>query len=535
MNTFKHPERQHSMARTAPVGMAMRAAPAMPSWPQRPSFCPPCVAAQDDACVALAQECVSDVCTPHAHPLADAARNAELAEYERTVRARFDAIVPALKEIAAQQHETGFEQRAQQIARERLGFELPEIVLNDAWVTTLDMKAMYGHSVLQTHHALAREFTPREFSARWNGHAEAEAMQRFFIECGFHELDISPCADGRLKGLLQFVLRLPHQAVRRRKSYAGAMFDVELNVKQWMETELRRFREGVPTLADANTRYLKIAVYHFSSADPRHEGCAAHGSDDRKAAQAALDRLSAFRTAIENGFCCGASVATLLIGVDTDNDAIRIHVPNAQGEMSVDCAIDNLGLYHQTAGLPASAARALLGSAVDEATRQQGRSGPDAGMRALIERLLLNNLSQIDYVCAQHQGRYADIGHAERFINIGDGFEEVHLRNLAYFGHLHTIEEGAADMDVGIKIFSTLNVAHGLPIPIAIHYRYDEQVPGSRDRAAARCRRVKTAIESRYPVLAKQGLLFCGMTIQAKQPGTPQETVDDLSTNSHGH
>jgi carboxysome shell carbonic anhydrase len=445
------------------------------------------------------------------------------------VRARFDGIVPTLKEIAAQQHEAGFEQRAQQIARERLGFELPEAVLADAWVTTLDMRKLYGHSVLQTYHTLAREYT-----TRWNGRDDSEAMQRFFIECGFHEVDISPCADGRLKGLLQFVLRLPLQAVRR-KSYAGAMFDVELNVRQWTETELRRFREGLPTLSDAGTRYLKIAVYHFSSSDPHHEGCAAHGSDDRKAAQAALDRLAAFRTAIENGFCCGASVATLLIGVDTDNDAIKIHVPDANGDMDTECFVDNLAVYRQTTGMAASEARWRLGAAIDEAVRERGRSAPEAGMRRLIERLLTNNLSQIDYVCAQHNGRYADIGHAERFINIGDSFDVLHLRNLAYFGHLHTIEEGAADMDVGIKIFSKLNVTHGLPIPIAIHYRYDEQVPGSRERAVARCRRIKAAIETRYPILAKEGLLFCGMTVQGKQPGSAQEDVLDIDINSHGH
>lgn len=510
----------------APAGMAMRSAPAassLPSWPQRPSFCPPGMQERGG-------DCVSTTCAPQAHPLIDAARNAELAEYERTVRQRFDAIVPTLKEIAAQQHEAGFEERAQQIARDRLGFELPQAVLADAWITTLDMRTLYGHSVLQTYHALARDFT-----ARWNGHAEAEAMQRFFVECGFHELDISPCADGRLKGLLQFVLRLPHQAVRRRKSYAGAMFDVELNVRQWTETELRRYREGLPTLSDAGTRYLKIAVYHFSSSDPHHEGCAAHGSDDRKAAQAALDRLAAFRTAIENGFCCGASVATLLIGVDTDNDAIKIHVPDANGDMDAACFVDNLAVYRQTAGMAASEARWRLGAAIDEAVRERGRSAPEAGMRRLIERLLSNNLSQIDYVCVQHNGRYADIGHAERFINIGDGFDEVHLRNLAYFGHLYTIEEGAADMDVGIKIFSGLNVARGLPIPIAIHYRYDEQVPGSRERAVARCRRVKAAIAARYPALAKERLLVCGMTVQGKAPGCAHEAVTDGDGTSLGH
>ena len=516
-------ERMHSTGQTAPVGMAMRPAPAavaMPAWPQRHSFCAPGMQPDQGG------ECVSTQCVSHFHPLADQVRNRSLADYEQMVRARFDRIVPTLKQIAALQHEADFEAEAQQIAREKLGFELPATILADAWVTTLDMRKLYGYGVLQTFRDLARDASAQIH----NSTTESEAMARFFIECGFHEIDVSACADGRLKGLLQYILRLPRQAVRRHQAYAGTLFDVEANVKQWSETELRRFREGMPTLPESGTRYLKIAVYHFSTSDPLHAGCAAHGSDDRKAAQAALDRLGALGTAIENGFCCGASVATLLIGVDTDNDAIRVHVPDAQGGMSLDCFVDNMALYQASAQCGEAEARRLLSASIDEAARRHGRGAPEPGMHRLIQRLLTNNLSQIDYVCDQHRGRYADIGHAERFISIGDGFEEVHLRNLAYFGHMHTLEEGAADMDVGIRIFTRLNVAHGLPVPVAIHYRYDCQVPGSRERAVSRCRRIKAAIEARYPALVKEGLLVCGMTVQAKQPGRALETVDEIDT-----
>ncbi|MCL5060214.1 MAG: carboxysome shell carbonic anhydrase [Candidatus Thermoplasmatota archaeon] len=519
MDTRNRLEGMRGSGHSAPVGMAM------PSWPQRHSFCPPGTRADSGG------ECVGAQCVPRAHPLADQARNTRLADYERRVWARFDAIVPTLKQVAALQHEAGFEAQAQAIARDRLGFELPAAVLSDAWITTLDMRKLYGYSVLHAFRDLARDAAAHML----NGVEEAEAMTRFFIECGFHEVDVSACADGRLKGLLQYILRLPQQAVRRHQAYAGSMFDVEANVKQWTETELRRFREGMPTLPDSGTRYLKIAVYHFSSSDPHHEGCAAHGSDDRRAAQSALDRLRAFGTAIENGFCCGASVATLLIGVDTDNDAIRVHVPDGKGGMSLDCYVDNMALYQATAGRSETDARWRLGAIVDETARQHGRSAPDAGMRRLIERLLANNLSQIDYVCAYHRGRYDDIGHAERFISIGDGFDEVHLRNLAYFGHMHTVEEGAADMDVGIGIFTRLNVARGLPVPIAIHYRYDSRVPGSKERAAARCRRVRAAIEARYPDLAKNDLLFCAMTVQAQKAGSTLEWAEENDMDAHGH
>ena len=58
------------------------------------------------------------------------------------------------------------------------------------------------------------------------GDKDEAAFQPFLQECGFHTLDVSPCADGRLAHVLRYVLRLPYKAVRRR-SYAGAMFDID--------------------------------------------------------------------------------------------------------------------------------------------------------------------------------------------------------------------------------------------------------------------------------------------------------------------
>ena len=513
----------------APVGLAttVRAATAqhnIPSWPQRVSFCPPGFAEDRDGV------CVSTQCASGAHPLADLKQNERLAEYECRVKASFSDIVPTLKQIVALRQEADFEARAQEIARDRLGFDLDESVLANAWIAPLDMKKLYGNSVLKTFCKLAREDVLEQ-----DGCTEAEEVIRFFIECGFHEVNVSACADGRLKGFINYILRLPQEAVPRHQFYAGTSFDVELNVKQWTATELRRYREGLPTTTDSGTRYLKIAAYHFSGSDPDHEGCAAHGSSDVRAMQAALDRLRAFSTAIENGFCCGASVATLLIGVDTDNDAIRIHVPDANGEISLDCYIDNMALYQETAKLSKLEAQWKLNAIVEETVRRFDRSAPETGMRRLIKQLLTNNLSQIDYVCQYHNGRYEDIGHAERFISVGDGFEEVHLRNLAYFSFMQTLEEGAADMDVGIKIFTRLNIAKGLPVPVAIHYRYDDQVPGARERAVARCHRVKAAIAARYPDLMHEGLLVFGMSVQAEQSGSVLETVSDNDQTNQAH
>jgi hypothetical protein len=128
-------------------------------------------------------------------------------------------------------------------------------------------------------------------------------------------------------------------------------------------------------------------------------------------------------------------------------------------------------------------------------------------MAQLIERLIENNFSQIAYVRNHHGSHYADIGHAERFIGAGVGFEEIQLRNLMYFAYLDTVEEATADLDVGIKIFTGLNVSHSLPVPVIVRFDHHGHVPGSRERAETHCARVAEALTSRYADLAGRGLL----------------------------
>lgn len=431
------------------------------------------------------------------HPLCRTDENDRLHRYEDSIKQAFGAIVPTLKKISAIQHESDFEFHAQQIAREGLGFDLPENILTDAWVEQLDMRRLFAWCVFYTYRRFCDEF----FSADPKFDAGNGNFDEFLQDCGFHIMDISPCADGRLAHLVRYVLRLPPRAVRR-KSYAGAMFDVEDSVQKWIEIELMRSREGKPNTADTPTRYLKVAAYHFSSGDPEHQGCAAHGSDTRKAAQAAMERLSSFRTAIENSFCCGASIDLLLIGVDTDTDSIRVHVPDASGEMAFGRYVDTQDVYVETSRLDRSDAIHAINELILACS-------PDvaAGMAQLVARLIENNLSQIDYVLNHHGERYPDIGHAECFIGAGVGFEDIQLRNLMYFAYLDTVEEGAADLDVGIKIFKGLNVAHGLPVPVVVRFDYHGNVPGARERARQRCGRVAQALSERYTDLCEQNLL----------------------------
>jgi carboxysome shell carbonic anhydrase len=424
--------------------------------------------------------------------------------------------VPILKEISALQHEADFVAQAHRIARSKLGFELPDSILEGAWVEQLDMRRLFAWCVFQTYRRFCDDFFANDPLAN----ADADGFDAFLQACGFHTLDISPCADGRLAHVVRYVLRLPYRSVRR-KSYAGALFDIENSIEKWVETEMLRYREGRPNLADAPTRYLKAVVYHYSSVDPQHEGCAAHGSDTQKAAQAGLDRLNGFREAIENTFCCGASIDLLLIGLDTDTDAIRAHLPDGEGDLSLDRYVDALELYRDTRNMSAGDAAASVTAVLQGASPESAQ-----GMQQLVAKLLENNLSQIVYVMNAHGEHYPDIGHAERFIGAGVGFEEIQLRNLMYFAYLNTVEEATPDTDVGIKIFKGLNVARGLPVPIVVRFDYHSKVPGARDRAVERCAHVAEALETRYADLAEKGLLHI---LQLVRDCTADTTVEVLA------
>jgi len=438
------------------------------------------------------------------HPMVDGNDNGHLHQYEQSVKKSFDAIVPALRKVSAHQHDEDFVAKAQAVATQELGFQLPDEILQDAWVDQLDMRSLFAWSVFKTYHRFCDSF----FANAPLNNTSSEEFQNFLQGCGFHTLDISPCADGRLAHAIRYVLRLPIDSVRR-KSYAGAMFDIDNSIQKWVETEMLRYREGVPNTADAPTRYLKTVAYHFSSVDPSHEGCAAHGSDDAKAAAEGLNRLTAFQEAIENSFCCGASIDLLLLGIDTDTDAIKVHVPDANGKIDLERFVDAKDVYQQTQHL--SAVDGM--QRIEQMVRDAQVSISD-GMLKFISKLIANNLSQIEYVRSYYGSHYEDIGHAERFIGAGIGFEEVQLRNLTYFAYLNTVEESTADFDVGIKIFSKLNVAHGLPVPIVIRFDYHGQVPGARERAIEHCQRVSDAAASRYSELAEKGLLHTLLVIR---------------------
>lgn len=455
------------------------------------------------------------------HPLSDGARNAILHAYDARVKAAFDRIVPVLQKLSTLQHESDFINKAQAVAQAELGYLLPLPILERAWVTQLDMRTLFAWCVFETYEQTSAAFFEQDPLGACPGSPASEAFEAFLLSCGFHLLDVTPCADGRLAHAIAFALRLPFSSVRRRP-HAGALFDVENTVNRWVKTEHRRYREGRPNPAHEDTRYLKVVLYHFSSRDPAHEGCAAHGSDDAAAAACGLQRLSDFQEAVENSFCCGASVDLLLLGIDTDTDVLRVHVPGLDGTTRLDRWLDAEAVYQATRDLSAQEAWQRVEAIVQEAAA----STPDPGMVKLIARLLANNFSQIDYVRQYHQDcHYADAGHAERFIGVGIGFKEIHLRNLTYFAYMDTVEEGADDLDVGVKIFRGLNVSRGLPVPVVVRFDYHGSVPGAKERAIRHAERVQAAIEERYHDLYSQGLLHALLTVRDQDRHVPAEAV----------
>ena len=82
------------------------------------------------------------------------------------------------------------------------------------------------------------------------------------------------------------------------------------------------------------------------------------------------------------------STDILLIGVDTDTDSIKVHVPDANGDLSAYRYVDSMRLYEETTNVSADAARLAVYEAIRAASRKDGwgagQGDPHEGMRRLI-------------------------------------------------------------------------------------------------------------------------------------------------------
>lgn len=473
------------------------------------------------------------------NPLADAAASAALKQRNDDIELAFSGIEPLLASLAARQFDAGFPEAARAELKRGLNVDIAAEDLSASWVAPLDMRRIQALCVLGVFGGLADRYIARSHAAQGTGEDATVLIRRW----GFHGVDVTPCADGRLAGVIDHILRVPPSVVAYRQSHAGAMFDVEATLRNFETVELRRWSQGQPNPASENTAYLKIGVYHFSSLDPQHQGCAAHGSDDALAASALLAQLEHFHDAVgaihgtTHGTTHGArhKAAVLLVGVDTDTDAIRVHVPDATGRMSIERYLSSLDLYDRTLTLARDDAKAEIRTRVADCAGVGETDSATEGMRWFCGYLLKNNLSQVEAVRAAHGAGYAEAGHNERLIVVGDAMDEVQLRNLAFQAQMNSAEEGAGDLDVGVSILGGLTGARGLAIPVLVNYCYDGRIPGARAAAVIRAARVRDAVERRYDGRSgNTAALVVQAVVRARDGGLIEAVGPDMQANMQG-
>ena len=77
--------------------------------------------------------------------------------------------------------------------------------------------------------------------------------------------------------------------------------------------------------------------------------------------------------------------------------------------------ISTLELYNSTINFSKEDAEREICQTISKQSSKDKLSG----LEKFTYKLIVNNISQIDYVKSFHNGSYEDIGHAERFIGVG--------------------------------------------------------------------------------------------------------------------
>lgn len=427
------------------------------------------------------------------HPLADAATAGELARREQEINDGFRAIHDTLVSLAPAQFEQGFADRAVS-AFAPMGIKFCEDEFKADWARPLDMGLIYARAALRL---FARMVETSSDRSRFAGTAE-EPIEELIENWGYHAVDVTLCADGREAGLLGHVLRIPLSVVTQRRSYAGSMFPVSRALRDWEKVELRRFRDAVPNAADAGTKYLKVGVYHFSSVSPSCQGCAAHGSNDTSAFEELKQRLEEFRGAVEASYGAGDQVELLMVGHDTDTDSIRVHVPDTTGAVSKNSFVCGYDMHRATEGMQHEEAKEAVREAIADAMGVAANDAVTEGLRWFCGYLIKNNIAQVEAVKARFPAGYAEVGHNERMIVVGDPIDDVQLRNLAFQAQMDSIEEGGGDLDIGVKILGKLLPPQGLAVPILAVCQFNPDIPGDEAAAAKDALRMKQAVIDRF-------------------------------------
>lgn len=495
------------LRRPPPAAVALSVAAAQPAVPA--------VAAAAPARMALAalRTAEQKACEPDApatwrhatrrHAAADSNTEAALTRAAQALERRFGAIEPLLRELAPLAAGDDFAARAERLAAERLGVGLAPALWRDAWQGGHALGSLYAALVWACADAATAQAQPDT--------AAIDATRSLLHGCRCHHVQVAAGGDARLASLLTEALRLPPSDIVQRRNAAESTQDA---LQAWTAAELQHQRRAAAGTAGAGWRMLRLGVYAFSCLRP----LGLHALPERDAAQAALLALEDVREAVRSVY--GGALDIVLLGIDTDRDALRVHVPDSLGGLSLYRSVDAAELVQHNRGLDAAAVQAAVVQALQQAPQAHGawsagEGAPREDMLRLLAALLQANLAQIDRVAERHGGCYPELHEAPRLAVVGEPIEPLALRNLAATVPL----QGMAETASAVERLAGVHAGGALPLPVAVHQRYDTRIPGDRERAGARVQRLQQALAARLSTLSNSPRLAWRASVQALGSG----------------
>ncbi|MBI4139138.1 hypothetical protein HY479_03240 [Candidatus Uhrbacteria bacterium] len=266
------------------------------------------------------------------------------------------------------------------------------------------------------------------------------------------------CMDGRV--LFHSMTNTPIGIVKPFRAIGGK-FHV------WWPSFLGRVRHWVDKAVSIGSRNFLFVTYHYSAGDA-HLGCAGW-TYDTSAARAHAERLCA-----DLGSVFSEQLTAVVAGVETDQDNLILHGPN--GDVS---------------------GASLIGASPEDVAAAIRRAFPRMDPLTITDLVpfMLGNAERVKELKASPRGR-RELGHNERIIAIGQGFDWLAEANLALI-----INDADPNLAESIRVAASLiekNIVSAPPgddaaIFTCIPYRD----PGVDERqAAARARGLKAFTES---------------------------------------
>lgn len=325
-------------------------------------------------------------------------------------------------------------------------------------------------------HALHRRIL--ELNAQESAHylAAEGARKRYWAE---HRTFLAcvKCMDGRV--MLPVMTDTPVGIVKPFRAIGGRF-------ETFWPSFLGRVRAFVDDSMRHGSRSAILLSYHYSASNPSL-GCAGWAHDTVKA------RAHATRLAAELGHVFGEQLLPLVIGIETDRDAITFHGPtgDVRGEDFIDA--------------PSESVRIALDRAME---------GVPAVVRADLLPLVLGNARRVQQLIKTPRD-LSQLGHDERILAVGQGFDWLARENLALI-----VNDADPSLSVSIEVAAGIlarNLTHAGPdeevtLLAAIPYRD----PGiDRRQAEVRARGLlgfaRSVVAKTHPELAVRMLELCGV------------------------